>query len=145
MLLLLWVVIYILSIIFIVFCAVCWYSGLLVLIIDVYRDVINLELLTKQVFWYLDNCFSDAYFDKSHDKCYCTKCHASRNEKLYYTQGDPAKDYALPTGWTRFALRYVSRDAFSKCVRVQFLLTHLYVYITRLIIKSAAPIDLHNI
>ncbi|XP_020912357.1 neuralized-like protein 4 [Exaiptasia diaphana] len=48
---------------------------------------------------------SDEFMDKSHDKCYCTKCHASRNEKLYYTQGDPAKDYALPTGWCRFALK----------------------------------------
>ncbi|XP_077984752.1 neuralized-like protein 4 [Glandiceps talaboti] len=47
----------------------------------------------------------DVFFDNDFDMCYCTKCHTSRGDSLYYTRGQPARDYAVPIGWYRIALK----------------------------------------
>ena len=52
--------------------------------------------------------FSEAYFNKEHEMCYCETCHGNRGDLSKYPRGDPPKDYGLPIGWFRFALAYVS-------------------------------------
>ncbi|XP_048476021.1 neuralized-like protein 4 [Rhincodon typus] len=49
----------------------------------------------------------DGYFDEELkcNLCYCESCHKLRGDEAYYKRGDPPKDYALPFGWCRFALR----------------------------------------
>ncbi|XP_078389916.1 neuralized-like protein 4 isoform X4 [Cetorhinus maximus] len=49
----------------------------------------------------------DGYFDDELkcNLCYCESCHKLRGDEAYYKRGDPPKDYALPFGWCRFALR----------------------------------------
>ncbi|XP_043542823.1 neuralized-like protein 4 [Chiloscyllium plagiosum] len=49
----------------------------------------------------------DGYFDEEVkcNLCYCESCHKLRGDEAYYKRGDPPKDYALPFGWCRFALR----------------------------------------
>ena len=37
--------------------------------------------------------------------CYCLHCIKSRGEESYKKKGDPAKDYATPVNWVRFALK----------------------------------------
>ena len=49
--------------------------------------------------------FLDVFFDPKYDRCFCTECHAARGDKLYYTRGEPAKDYGIPIGWCRFGLK----------------------------------------
>ncbi|XP_070553374.1 uncharacterized protein [Ptychodera flava] len=49
-----------------------------------------------------------SYFDESFNICYCVNCHHKRDDRLYYLRGKPAKDYALPVGWCRFALKVSS-------------------------------------
>ena len=51
--------------------------------------------------------FLDAFFDPKYDRCFCTECHVARGDKLYYTRGEPAKDYGIPIGWCRFGLKWV--------------------------------------
>eukprot|EP00061_Rhincodon_typus_P011475 g36514.t1 len=50
---------------------------------------------------------ADGYFDEELkcNLCYCESCHKLRGDEAYYKRGDPPKDYALPFGWCRFALR----------------------------------------
>ncbi|XP_077984772.1 neuralized-like protein 4 [Glandiceps talaboti] len=48
---------------------------------------------------------SDVFFNPKFDMCYCTACHEDRGDKLYYARGQPAKDYGVPIGWCRFALK----------------------------------------
>ena len=60
-------------------------------------------------------CFffiSDVFFDPKFDRCFCTECHASRGDQLYYTRGRPPKDYGIPIGWCRFGLKLVA-DVYS--------------------------------
>lgn len=61
---------------------------------------------------------SDIFFDPRYDRCFCTECHASRGDKLYYTRGKPPKDYGIPIGWCRFGLkvhhRALALDVFNK-------------------------------
>ncbi|XP_077863669.1 uncharacterized protein LOC144348043 [Saccoglossus kowalevskii] len=52
---------------------------------------------------------NECYFDNSFDMCYCTSCHAERGDQLYYTRGQPMRDYAMPIGWCRFALKVEPR------------------------------------
>lgn len=49
----------------------------------------------------------DAYFnqDAKYNLCYCESCHKLRGDEAYYKRGEPPRDYALPFGWCRFALR----------------------------------------
>ncbi|XP_067828154.1 neuralized-like protein 4 isoform X2 [Heptranchias perlo] len=49
----------------------------------------------------------DGYFNEELkcNLCYCESCHKLRGDEAYYKRGDPPKDYALPFGWCRFALR----------------------------------------
>ncbi|XP_069042671.1 neuralized-like protein 4 isoform X2 [Lepisosteus oculatus] len=49
----------------------------------------------------------DGYFneDAKVNLCYCESCHKLRGDEAYYKRGEPPKDYALPFGWCRFALR----------------------------------------
>ncbi|XP_070553381.1 uncharacterized protein [Ptychodera flava] len=60
----------------------------------------------------------DAFFEPKFDMCYCTSCHNDRGDKLYYTRGQPAKDYGVPFGWCRFALKTPPKasalDVFNK-------------------------------
>lgn len=37
--------------------------------------------------------------------CFCVTCLKHRGDELYKKKGDPPKDYAVPQGWVRFALR----------------------------------------
>ncbi|XP_046846010.1 neuralized-like protein 4 isoform X2 [Xenia sp. Carnegie-2017] len=50
---------------------------------------------------------SDDYFDKTpeYNKCFCDSCHKARGDKECYTRGNPPKTYALPLGWSRFAIK----------------------------------------
>ncbi|PFX18848.1 Neuralized-like protein 4 [Stylophora pistillata] len=61
---------------------------------------------------------SGVFFDPKFDRCFCTECHAARGDKLYYTRGQPAKDYGIPIGWCRFGLmvhpRAKALDVFNK-------------------------------
>ncbi|XP_070553265.1 neuralized-like protein 4 [Ptychodera flava] len=61
---------------------------------------------------------SEHFFNKEFDMCYCTTCHTGRGDKLYYTRGQPAKDYGVPVGWCRHALKVHDRahalDVFKK-------------------------------
>ncbi|XP_013389395.1 neuralized-like protein 4 [Lingula anatina] len=45
-----------------------------------------------------------SYFDAKYHRCYCNVCHNDRGDKLYYTRGNPPKDYGIPIGWYRYAL-----------------------------------------
>ncbi|XP_034146279.1 neuralized-like protein 4 [Esox lucius] len=49
----------------------------------------------------------DGYFkeDAKSNLCYCESCHKLRGDEAYYKRGEPPRDYALPFGWCRFALR----------------------------------------
>ncbi|XP_043932154.1 neuralized-like protein 4 [Protopterus annectens] len=49
----------------------------------------------------------DGYFneDAKFNLCYCESCHKLRGDEAYYKRGDPPRDYAVPFGWCRFALR----------------------------------------
>ncbi|XP_031441146.1 neuralized-like protein 4 isoform X2 [Clupea harengus] len=49
----------------------------------------------------------DGYFneDAKYNLCYCESCHKLRGDEAYYKRGEPPRDYALPFGWCRFALR----------------------------------------
>ncbi|PFX18844.1 Neuralized-like protein 4 [Stylophora pistillata] len=61
---------------------------------------------------------SDEFFNPKFDICYCTECHAARGDNLYYTRGQPAKDYGIPIGWCRLGLmvnpRAKALDVFNK-------------------------------
>ncbi|XP_046846008.1 uncharacterized protein LOC124439800 [Xenia sp. Carnegie-2017] len=50
---------------------------------------------------------SDNFFDKTpeYNKCFCDNCHQARGDKECYTRGNPPKTYALPLGWSRFAVK----------------------------------------
>ncbi|XP_066578654.1 neuralized-like protein 4 isoform X2 [Amia ocellicauda] len=62
----------------------------------------------------------DGYFneDAKFNLCYCESCHKLRGDEAYYKRGEPPRDYALPFGWCRFALRINPRcdvaNAFKK-------------------------------
>uniref|UniRef100_A0A671PAT7 Neuralized-like protein 4 n=1 Tax=Sinocyclocheilus anshuiensis TaxID=1608454 RepID=A0A671PAT7_9TELE len=59
----------------------------------------------------------DGYFneDAKYNLCYCESCHKLRGDEAYYKRGEPPRDYALPFGWCRFALRSSSfSNAFKK-------------------------------
>uniref|UniRef100_A0A4W6CWD7 Neuralized-like protein 4 n=1 Tax=Lates calcarifer TaxID=8187 RepID=A0A4W6CWD7_LATCA len=43
--------------------------------------------------------------DAKYNLCYCESCHKLRGDEAYYKRGEPPRDYALPFGWCRFALR----------------------------------------
>eukprot|EP01083_Nonionella_stella_P174409 604497_1 len=45
------------------------------------------------------------YFDKRGDRCFCTKCHLKRKDKMTYSRGNPPRKYALPIEWVRFGLK----------------------------------------
>ncbi|XP_070977700.1 neuralized-like protein 4 isoform X2 [Oncorhynchus clarkii lewisi] len=49
----------------------------------------------------------DGYFNEEakYNLCYCESCHKLRGDESYYKRGEPPRDYALPFGWCRFALR----------------------------------------
>nr|XP_006813437.1 PREDICTED: neuralized-like protein 4-like [Saccoglossus kowalevskii] len=53
----------------------------------------------------------DGYFesDPKMSICYCETCHKIRGDEPYYKKGQPPKDYALPFGWCKFALRVMPR------------------------------------
>lgn len=50
----------------------------------------------------------DGYFNEEakYNLCYCESCHKLRGDEAYYKRGEPPRDYALPFGWCRFALRW---------------------------------------
>ncbi|XP_039602936.1 neuralized-like protein 4 isoform X2 [Polypterus senegalus] len=54
----------------------------------------------------------DGYFneDAKLNLCYCESCHKLRGDEAYYKRGEPPRDYALPFGWCRFALRINPRS-----------------------------------
>uniref|UniRef100_A0A8C8C7D8 Neuralized-like protein 4 n=1 Tax=Oncorhynchus tshawytscha TaxID=74940 RepID=A0A8C8C7D8_ONCTS len=57
----------------------------------------------------------DGYFneDAKYNLCYCESCHKLRGDESYYKRGEPPRDYALPFGWCRFALRSEVTDSQS--------------------------------
>ncbi|XP_076042886.1 neuralized-like protein 4 isoform X2 [Oratosquilla oratoria] len=46
----------------------------------------------------------EGYFNQDGNVCYCETCHKIRGDELYYTKGNPPKQYTQPFGWCRFAL-----------------------------------------
>lgn len=52
----------------------------------------------------------EGYFEPNpqYNLCYCEDCLKGRNDKKVYERGIPPKKYTLPTGWSRFSLRYAS-------------------------------------
>ncbi|MCI4384593.1 hypothetical protein PGIGA_G00040430 [Pangasianodon gigas] len=71
----------------------------------------------------------DGYFseDTKYNLCYCESCHKLRGDEAYYKHGEPPRDYALPFGWCRFALRSVNPNKTCEyqalCSRFKDLLT----------------------
>ncbi|XP_013418417.1 neuralized-like protein 4 [Lingula anatina] len=61
-----------------------------------YKEICNAYMKTLNL--------NDAFFDHEFDRCYCSVCHTDRGDDLYYTRGDPPKDYGIPAGWCRYAL-----------------------------------------
>ncbi|XP_066296523.1 neuralized-like protein 4 isoform X1 [Branchiostoma lanceolatum] len=53
----------------------------------------------------------EGYFnpEPKYNLCYCETCHKLRGDEPYVKRGDPPRDYALPFGWSRFALRLPPR------------------------------------
>ncbi|XP_076364931.1 neuralized-like protein 4 isoform X2 [Tachypleus tridentatus] len=45
------------------------------------------------------------YFVSEHNVCFCQACHKIRADEPYFKKGEPPREYALPFGWCRFALR----------------------------------------
>lgn len=60
--------------------------------------------------------FPDGYFQKDLIVCYCETCHKIRGDEPYFRKGDPPKDFALPFGWCRFALKLTTK-AENSCVQ----------------------------
>lgn len=60
----------------------------------------------SQIFLFCHN-LQDGYFneDAKYNLCYCESCYKLRGDEAYYKRGEPPRDYALPFGWCRFALR----------------------------------------
>lgn len=60
----------------------------------------------SQIFPFCPN-LQDGYFneDAKYNLCYCESCYKLRGDEAYYKRGEPPRDYALPFGWCRFALR----------------------------------------
>uniref|UniRef100_A0A3Q2NPP4 Neuralized-like protein 4 n=1 Tax=Fundulus heteroclitus TaxID=8078 RepID=A0A3Q2NPP4_FUNHE len=61
----------------------------------------------------------DGYFneDAKYNLCYCESCHKLRGDEAYYKRGEPPRDYALPFGWCRFALRIKSHCEVSNALK----------------------------
>uniref|UniRef100_A0A669EEU0 Neuralized-like protein 4 n=1 Tax=Oreochromis niloticus TaxID=8128 RepID=A0A669EEU0_ORENI len=61
----------------------------------------------------------DGYFseDAKYNLCYCESCHKLRGDEAYYKRGEPPRDYALPFGWCRFALRMKSHCEVSNALK----------------------------
>uniref|UniRef100_A0A3B3TXI2 Neuralized-like protein 4 n=1 Tax=Poecilia latipinna TaxID=48699 RepID=A0A3B3TXI2_9TELE len=61
----------------------------------------------------------DGYFneDAKYNLCYCESCHKLRGDEAYYKRGEPPRDYALPFGWCRFALRVKSHCEVSNALK----------------------------
>ncbi|XP_011485805.1 neuralized-like protein 4 isoform X1 [Oryzias latipes] len=61
----------------------------------------------------------DSYFseDGKYNLCYCESCHKLRGDEAYYKRGEPPRDYALPFGWCRFALRIKSHCDVSNALK----------------------------
>ena len=53
--------------------------------------------------------FTDACLNPEYHICFCIKCMEKRGDTVAYTRGDPPKLYALPVGWGKFGLKYVSK------------------------------------
>ncbi|XP_023215732.1 neuralized-like protein 4 isoform X1 [Centruroides sculpturatus] len=47
----------------------------------------------------------EGFFLSDQSTCYCETCHKIRGDELYFKRGEPPKEYALPFGWCRFALK----------------------------------------
>lgn len=66
-----------------------------------------------QKFWPSSSIMADSPFlqdgylneDAKYNLCYCESCYKLRGDEAYYKRGEPPRDYALPFGWCRFALR----------------------------------------
>ncbi|XP_037832302.1 neuralized-like protein 4 isoform X4 [Kryptolebias marmoratus] len=61
----------------------------------------------------------DGYFneDAKCNLCYCESCHKLRGDEAYYKRGEPPRDYALPFGWCRFALRIKTHCEVSNALK----------------------------
>ncbi|CAL8376707.1 unnamed protein product [Gadus morhua 'NCC'] len=61
----------------------------------------------------------DGYFseDTKSNLCYCESCHKLRGDEAYYKRGEPPRDYALPFGWCRFALRIKAHCEVSNALK----------------------------
>ncbi|KAK1889948.1 Neuralized-like protein 4 [Dissostichus eleginoides] len=61
----------------------------------------------------------DGYFneDAKYNLCYCESCHKLRGDEAYYKRGEPPRDYALPFGWCRFALRIKTHCEVSNALK----------------------------
>lgn len=60
------------------------------------------RMTDSDLFFLEDGYFND---DTKYNLCYCESCHKLRGDEAYYKKGEPPRDYALPFGWCRFALR----------------------------------------
>ena len=47
------------------------------------------------------------YIDAKFNKCYCPRCYEEKPAGIepYSPRGNPRKDYGIPIGWYRFALK----------------------------------------
>uniref|UniRef100_T1IVE5 NHR domain-containing protein n=1 Tax=Strigamia maritima TaxID=126957 RepID=T1IVE5_STRMM len=79
----------------------------------IYQPITNDQLIMKNC-QYKNLCrrfkavlgIPEAYFQSENNyTCYCEICHKIRGEELYHKKGDPPKDFALPFGWCKFALK----------------------------------------
>ncbi|XP_014669095.1 PREDICTED: neuralized-like protein 4 [Priapulus caudatus] len=51
----------------------------------------------------------DVFFNSALSVCYCETCYRARGDEPYFKGGNPPKDYGIPFGWCRFALRIAPR------------------------------------
>ncbi|KAK2160291.1 hypothetical protein NP493_1657g00048 [Ridgeia piscesae] len=58
----------------------------------------------------------ESTWDEQWHQCFCSDCHAVKQDDNYYTRGEPPKEYGIPVGWYRSGIQVVERvkPRFSK-------------------------------
>ncbi|TRY73920.1 hypothetical protein TCAL_09119 [Tigriopus californicus] len=63
----------------------------------------------------------NSYFTADYPICFCPNCFKIRGEPPYMKKGDPLKDYATPTGWSKFVLKTKHEPAMVEKMHTAFI------------------------
>lgn len=63
----------------------------------------------------------NSYFTPDYPICFCLNCFKIRGESPYMKKGDPLKDYATPTGWSKFVLKSKSEPLMVEKMHTAFI------------------------